>query len=68
MGYLKIPALRVALIAVLGRAVKETEAESLLLGLRKTTFGGQKKVRMYPGGLIFGKNSLEHMGPSISGR
>lgn len=44
-GYLNISALRVAMIMVLGRAVKESEAESLLLAIEKRSFPGQHKVR-----------------------
>lgn len=34
------------MITVLGRAIKETEAKSVLVGLRKRTFPGQHKVRL----------------------
>lgn len=44
-GHLDIPALRVAMVMVLGRAVKESEAEHHLHGLRKRTFPQQPRVR-----------------------
>lgn len=42
--YLDLPALRIAMVMVLGRSVREKEAESRLFALRKGTFAGQPKV------------------------
>lgn len=43
-GHLDIAALRLAMVTVLGRAVRESEAESRLLSVRKRTFPRQLKV------------------------
>ncbi|CAN0080547.1 unnamed protein product, partial [Scytosiphon promiscuus] len=40
-GHLDIPALRVAMVTVLGKAIKDSEAERYLNGLRKRTFPQQ---------------------------
>ncbi|CAM9212421.1 unnamed protein product, partial [Laminaria digitata] len=45
-GHLDIAALRLAMVTVLGRAVRESEAESRLLAVRKRTFPRQLKASL----------------------